>query len=40
MIPWYASSYKKTTKRGDFGYRLVGSWDPQKAGNFAKRVGV
>ncbi len=37
MVPWYASTYKKMTKRGDFCHRLLGSWDLQKEGIFAKK---
>ena len=37
MVPWYVSTYKKTRKRDDFCHRLVGSWDLQKGGIFAKK---
>ncbi len=41
MVAWYASTYKKTIKRGDFCHRLVmlvGSRDLQK-GVFSPKMG-
>ncbi len=38
MVPWYASTCKKTTKKGNFCHRLVGSRDLQKGGIFAKKA--
>ena len=37
MVPWYASTYRKTRKRDYFCHRLVESQDLQKGGIFAKK---
>ncbi len=37
MVPWYALTYKKNAKRGDFCHRLLGSRDLRNGDIFAKK---